>query len=83
LLGGLLDASLQSSPEISQSLQGAGVAAVGSFAGRAAAVMKKLSISVFEDDLFVLGSVGRLMRSLGYTTEAFPLAADFPRISAS
>jgi len=64
LLGGVLDASLQSSPEISQSLQGAGVA-------------------VFEDDLFVLGSVGRLMRSLGYTTEAFPLAADFPRISAS
>jgi FixJ family two-component response regulator len=39
--------------------------------------MRKLSISVVEDDLFVRDSIRRLMRSLGYTTEAFPSAADF------
>jgi FixJ family two-component response regulator len=39
--------------------------------------MKKLLISVVEDDLFVRDSIGRLMRSLGYTIEAFPSAADF------
>jgi CheY-like chemotaxis protein len=39
--------------------------------------MKKLSIAVVDDDLFVLESIGRLMQSLGYTTEAFPSAADF------
>jgi FixJ family two-component response regulator len=46
-------------------------------AGRPEAVMKKLLISVVEDDLFVRDSIGRLMRSLGYTIEAFPSAADF------
>ena len=34
-------------------------------------------ISVVEDDQFFRDSMGRLMRSLGYTVEAFPSAADF------
>jgi FixJ family two-component response regulator len=65
-------------------LLGAGVAAVAILckehvmrAGRAEAVMRKLSISVVEDDLFVRESIGRLMRSLGYTVQAFPSAPDF------
>jgi FixJ family two-component response regulator len=47
-------------------------------------VMKKLLVSVVEDDRFFRDSMGRLMRSLGYTVEAFPSAADFlasPRLS--
>ena len=39
--------------------------------------MRKLSISVVEDDLFVRESIGRLMRSLGYTVQVFPSAPDF------
>jgi FixJ family two-component response regulator len=39
--------------------------------------MKKLLVSVVEDDRFFRDSMGRLMRSLGYTIEAFPSAADF------
>ena len=39
--------------------------------------MKKLLVSVVEDDRFFRDSMGRLMRSLGYTVEAFPSAADF------
>ena len=39
--------------------------------------MKKLLVSVVEDDRFFRESMGRLMRSLGYTVEAFPSAADF------
>jgi FixJ family two-component response regulator len=39
--------------------------------------MKKLRVSVVEDDRFFRESMGRLMRSLGYTVEAFPSAADF------
>ena len=45
---------------------------------------KKLLISVVEDDRFFRESMGRLMRSLGYTVEAFPSAADFlasPRLA--
>ncbi len=45
---------------------------------------KKLLVSVVEDDRFFRESMGRLMRSLGYTVEAFPSAADFlasPRVS--
>src|SRR6266567_3032783 len=38
---------------------------------------KKLLVSVVEDDRFFRESMGRLMRSLGYTVEAFPSAADF------
>jgi FixJ family two-component response regulator len=41
-------------------------------------------VSVVEDDRFFRESVGRLMRSLGYTVEAFPSAADFlasPRLA--
>ena len=34
-------------------------------------------VSVVEDDRFFRESMGRLMRSLGYTVEAFPSAADF------
>jgi FixJ family two-component response regulator len=46
--------------------------------------MKKLLVSVVEDDRFFRESMGRLMRSLGYTVEAFPSAADFlasPRLA--
>src|SRR3984957_5501148 len=34
-------------------------------------------VSVVEDDQFFRESMKRLMRSLGYTVEAFPSAADF------
>jgi FixJ family two-component response regulator len=47
-------------------------------------MMKKLLVSVVEDDRFFRESMGRLMRSLGYTVEAFPSAADFlasPRLA--
>jgi CheY-like chemotaxis protein len=47
-------------------------------------VMKKQLVSVVEDDRFFRESMGRLMRSLGYTVEAFPSAADFlasPRLN--
>jgi len=46
--------------------------------------MKKRLVSVVEDDRFFRESMGRLMRSLGYTVEAFPSAADFlgsPRVA--
>ena len=39
--------------------------------------MKKLLVSVVEDDRFFRNSMGRLMRSLGYNVEAFSSAADF------
>ena len=39
--------------------------------------MKKLLVSVVEDDQYFRESMGRLMRSFGYTVEAFPSAADF------
>ena len=47
-------------------------------------VMKKLLVSVVEDDRFFRESMGRLMRSLGYSAEAFASAADFlgsPRLT--
>jgi FixJ family two-component response regulator len=47
-------------------------------------VMKKQLVSIVEDDRFFRDSMGRLMRSLGYTVEAFPSAADFlasPRVA--
>src|SRR5258705_13843341 len=40
-------------------------------------VMKEQLVSVIEDDQFFRDSMRRLMRSLGYTVEAFPSAADF------
>ncbi len=46
--------------------------------------MKKQLVSIVEDDRFFRESMRRLMRSLGYTVEAFPSAADFlasPRLS--
>ena len=46
--------------------------------------MKKQLVSVVEDDQFCRESMGRLMRSLGYTVEAFPSAAEFlasPRLA--
>ena len=46
--------------------------------------MKKLLVSLVDDDRFCRDSMGRLMRSLGYTVEAFPSAADFlasPRLA--
>jgi len=46
--------------------------------------MKKLLVSVVEDDQYFRESMRRLMRSLGYTVEAFSSAADFlasPRLS--
>ena len=39
--------------------------------------MKKKVVSVVEDDRFFRESMRRLMRSLGYTAEAFASAADF------
>ena len=39
--------------------------------------MRKLLVSVVDDDQFFRDSMGRLMRSLGYAVEAFPSAADF------
>ena len=39
--------------------------------------MKEQLVSVVEDDRFFRDSMGRLMRSLDYTVEAFPSAADF------
>src|SRR5262245_9615457 len=48
------------------------------------AVMKTQLVSVVEDDRFFRDSMGRLMRSMGYTVEAFPSAADFlasPRLT--
>ena len=45
---------------------------------------KKLLVSVVDDDRFFRESMRRLMRSLGYTVEAFPSAADFlasPRLA--
>src|SRR5215510_8665099 len=47
-------------------------------------VMKTQLVSVVEDDQFFRDSMGRLMRSMGYTVEAFPSAADFlasPRLA--
>ena len=38
--------------------------------------MKKLLVSVVEDDQFFRESMKRLLRSLGYAVEAFPSAAD-------
>jgi FixJ family two-component response regulator len=38
---------------------------------------KKVLVSVIEDDRFFRESMRRLMRSLGYTAEAFASAADF------
>jgi len=39
--------------------------------------MKKVLVAVVEDDRHCRESMGRLMRSSGYTVEAFPSAADF------
>jgi FixJ family two-component response regulator len=47
-------------------------------------VMKEKLVSLVEDDRFFRDSMGRLMRSLGYTVEAFPSAAEFlasPRLA--
>ena len=46
--------------------------------------MKKLLVSVVDDDRFFRESMCRLMRSLGYTADIFPSAADFlasPRLA--
>jgi len=46
--------------------------------------MKKPMVSVIEDDQFFRESMRRLMRSLGYSVESFPSAADFlasPRLA--
>jgi FixJ family two-component response regulator len=40
-------------------------------------MLKVSLVSVVEDDRFFRESLRRLMRSLGYTVEAFPSAADF------
>jgi len=42
-----------------------------------AGMMKKLLVSVVEDDQFFRESMRRLMRSLGYSVDSFPSAADF------
>jgi len=46
--------------------------------------MKKLLVSVVDDDRFFRESMCRLMRSLGHTADIFPSAADFlasPRLA--
>ena len=46
--------------------------------------MEEQLVSIVEDDQFFRDSMRRLMRSLGYTVEAFPSAADFlasPRLA--
>jgi FixJ family two-component response regulator len=46
--------------------------------------MKEQLVSVVEDDRHFRESMGRLMRSLGYSVEAFPSASDFlasPRLA--
>ena len=46
--------------------------------------MKKVLVSVVEDDRFVRESMCRLMRSLGYTVDVFSSAAEFlasPRLA--
>jgi FixJ family two-component response regulator len=40
-------------------------------------IMKKVLVSVVEDDQFCRESMQRLMRSLGYAAKAFASAADF------
>ena len=42
-----------------------------------AGMMKKLLVSVVEDDQFFREFMRRLMRSLGYSVDSFPSAADF------
>src|SRR3954453_9489935 len=47
-------------------------------------MMKKVLLSVVEDDRFLRESICRLMRSLGYTVDIFSSAADFlasPRLA--
>ena len=47
-------------------------------------MMKKVLISVVEDDRFLREFMGRLMRSMGYTVDIFSSAADFlasPRLA--
>ena len=39
--------------------------------------MRKPLVSVVEDDQFFRDSMGRLMRSMGYSVESFPSAAEF------
>ena len=46
--------------------------------------MKKLLVSVVDDDQFFRESMGRLMRSMGFAVESFSSAADFlasPRLA--
>jgi FixJ family two-component response regulator len=40
-------------------------------------IMKKLLVSIVDDDQFFRESMRRLMRSLGYTADIFASAADF------
>src|ERR1700755_2571088 len=50
----------------------------GGFVRTAGGGMLKASlVSIVEDDQFFRASMRRLMRSLGYTVEAFPSVADF------
>jgi FixJ family two-component response regulator len=47
-------------------------------------MMKKVLVSVVEDDQFLRESMSRLMRSMGYTVDIFSSAADFlasPRLT--
>jgi FixJ family two-component response regulator len=45
--------------------------------GAGGRLFKAPLITIVEDDEFFRGSMRRLMRSLGYSVEAFPSAADF------
>src|SRR5215510_6849904 len=49
-----------------------------------AGIMKKRLVSIVEDDQYFRDSMGRLMRSMGYSVESFPSASDFlasPRLA--
>ena len=72
--------------QISQSLRGTGGALVAfsQISTAMGGMMKKVLISVVEDDRFLRESMGRLMRSLGYTVDIFSSAEEFlasPRLA--
>ena len=76
----------ENTAQISQSLRGTGgtLVAFSQISTAMGGMMKKVLISVVEDDRFLRESMGRLMRSMGYTVDIFSSAADFlasPRLA--
>jgi CheY-like chemotaxis protein len=81
-VSGILTRRLRNShPEVTILVRGARTAGLGEAPG--SRMPKALLIAVVEDDWFFRDSMRSLMKSLGYTVEAFSSAADFlasPRI---